>query len=71
MTENLYGTVGESRVDNLVADISFPLQTGSAIVKADAGILFRGTLLGKDVDGKYVKASTTIAADCIWRTMLM
>ena len=65
MAEQLYGTVGESQVDNLIADISFPLQTGSAILKADAGLLLRGTLLGKDVGGEHVKASATVDADCI------
>lgn len=65
MAYNLYGTIGESRVDNLIADISFPLQTGSAILKADAGLLLRGTLLGKDVGGEYVKASGTVEADSI------
>lgn len=65
MVNNLYGTIGESNVDNLVADISFPLQTGSAILKADQGLLLRGTLLGKEVGGEFVKATATVDANCI------
>lgn len=65
MAENLYGVVGKSGYDNLIADISFPLQTGSGIVLANAGLLLRGTLMGKDAAGKLVPASATVEADCI------
>ena len=65
MSENLFRTVGKSQADNLIADISFPLQTGSAVIRAEAGFLLRGTVLGKGVDGKYEKASAVIEGDCI------
>ncbi|ARD47581.1 hypothetical protein [Sporosarcina sp. P33] len=65
MKKQLFEKVGTSRPDNLIADISFPLQTGSGVIKAAAGPLLRGTLLGKDTGGELVMASSTVEADCI------
>jgi hypothetical protein len=44
--------------DNLIADSSFPITTEVVIIKADQ-VLKRGSVLGKDDDGKYVLSLST------------
>ncbi|MEA0565320.1 head decoration protein [Lysinibacillus irui] len=65
----LNGQVGTYEPNNLIYDTSFPLQTGSAKLKAGQGLLLQGTIIGKDNAGEYVVASTTattpIVADAI------
>lgn len=55
---NLRSTAGEFTPDSLIADIAFPLQTGSVLLAASQGILLRGTVVGKNADGKFVPAVT-------------
>lgn len=70
MGKNLYTDVGQFTPDGLIADTSFPLQTGSATIRAGQGLLLRGTLLAfeKDEEGGgsgYVVATNELAGDRI------
>ena len=56
--KNLRSTAGEFTPDSLFADIAFPLQTGSVLLAASQGVLLRGTVVGKNTDGKFVPAVT-------------
>lgn len=65
----LNGQVGSYEPNNLIYDTAFPIQTGSAKLKAGQGLLLQGTIIGKNSDGEYLVASTTattpIVADAI------
>lgn len=54
---NLRSTV-EFKPDELIADVAFPVQTGGVNLKAGQGVLLRGTVVGKNADGKFVPAIT-------------
>ena len=54
---NLRSTV-EFKPDALIADVAFPVQTGGVNLKAGQGVLLRGTVVGKNADGKFVPAVT-------------
>lgn len=55
---NFREVVGEHKPDNLIADTSFPVQTGGVKLKAAQGVLLRGTVVGKNAEGKFVPAVT-------------
>lgn len=55
---NLRSTAGEFTPDSLIADTSFPVQTGSVKLVHSQGVLLRGTVVGKNTDGKFVKADS-------------
>lgn len=59
MAKNLVAHVGESKPDHLIADISFPIQVGSASLAAEQGLLLRGTLLAKTEDGYKMATDET------------
>jgi len=65
----LNGQVDSYEPNNLIYDTAFPIQTGSAKLKAGQGLLLQGTIIGKNNDGEYLVASTTattpIFADAI------
>lgn len=55
---NLRSTAGEYTPDSLIADVAFPVQTGGVNLKGGQNVLLRGTVVGKDADGKFVPAVT-------------
>lgn len=56
---NLRSVESVAAYQKLVADISFPLQTGGIALKGGQGVLVAGSVIAKNADGKYVLASET------------
>lgn len=57
--------IGMYEPNNLLYDTAFPVQTGSVKLKAGQGVLLQGTIIGKNNDGEYVVASTTVETPVI------
>lgn len=64
---NLRSKVGEYVPDNLIADVSFPVQVGSVKLAGGQGNLLRGTVVGKNPTGLFVitDSAQNITADAI------
>ncbi len=64
---NLRSKAGEYMPDNLIADVSFPVQVGSVKLAGGQGHLLRGTVVGKNPTGEYVMTDSAqnITADAI------
>lgn len=62
MGQNLRSLAGEYIPNSLIADTSFPIQTGGVKLKNNQGVLLRGTVVGKDSSGVFVPADTTVSA---------
>ena len=64
---NLRSKAGEYVPDNLIADVSFPVQVGSVKLAGGQGNLLRGTVVGKNPTGLFVMADSAqnITADAI------
>lgn len=67
MTRNLREVAGTFEADNLIVNNDFRIQTSGVSLKSGQGVLKRGSVLGKDTDGKYVLAdkSKSVVATCI------
>lgn len=55
---NLRSTAGEFTPDSLIADTSFPVQTGSVKLAKNQDVLLRGTVVGKNSSGLFVPANS-------------
>lgn len=54
---NLRSVESVASYNHLVADISFPLQTGGVSLKGGQGVLVAGSVIAKNADGKFVLAT--------------
>ncbi|WP_313891130.1 head decoration protein [Psychrobacillus sp.] len=70
MAQQLRNLAGTFDYDNLIPDTSFPVQVGIVAVVAGQENLLRGTVLGKDAEGKYAVANKT-ATPAITGTVIL
>lgn len=66
----LTNTTGQFEFDNLIADVSFPVNMSVVQVESGQGILVRGSVLGKTAEQKviFVGGETVATAEFILAT---
>ena len=58
----LTNTTGQFEFNNLIADVSFPVNTSVIQVESGQGLLVRGSVLGKTTEQKIVLVGGEVAA---------